>query len=99
MSLAAPTHPVELSAFRRRAGRLVDTVSDIVRHGLHTYAAFQARVDADHPARDNGRDHSVDICLRQVLARDLPPYNAPDIQAQFAAGVVPFRVHLLNRLL
>ena len=56
-------------------------------------------MDADPPARDNGWDHFVDICLRQVLARNLPPYNAPDIQAQFAARVVPFRVHLLNRLL
>ena len=28
-----------------------------------------------------------------------PPFNATDIQAQFAAGMVPFGVHLLNRLL
>ena len=96
MSLPVPTNPAELSAFRRRARRLVDTMSDLVRHGPHTYAAFQARVDADRPARDNGWDHLVDICLRQVLARDPPPYNAPDIQAQFAAGMVSFRVHLLN---
>ena len=73
MSLPAPTDPVELSAFRRRARHLVDTVSDLVRHGPHTYAAFQARVDADRPAKDNGLHHFVDICLRQVLARDPPP--------------------------
>ena len=69
MSLPVPTNPVELSAFRRRARRLVDTVSDLVRHGPHTYAGFQARVDADRPARDNGWDHFVDVCLRQMLAR------------------------------
>ena len=90
---------MELSAFRRPGPRLVDTVSDLIRHGPHTYVAFQARVDADRPARDNGWDHFIDISLRQVLARDPPLYNAPDIQAQFAAGTVPFRVHLLNRLL
>ena len=73
MSLPVPTNPVELSAFRRRARRLVHTVSDLVRHGLHTCAAFQAHVDADRPARDNRWDHFVDICLRQVLARDPPP--------------------------
>ena len=73
MSLAVPTNPVELSAFRRRARRLVDTVSDLVRHGPHTYAAFRACMDANRPARDNGWDHFVDICLRQVLARDPPP--------------------------
>ena len=99
MSLPVPTNPVESSAFRRRARRLVDTVSDLVRHGPHTYAAFQARVDADRLARDNGWDHFVDVCLRQMLARDPHPYNAPDIQAQFAAGTVPFGVHLLNQLL
>ena len=99
MSLPIPTNPVELSAFRRRARRLSDTVSDPVTHRPHTYAAFHSRVDADRPARDNGWDHSVDICLRQGLARDPPPYNAPDIQVQFAAGMVPFGVHLLNRLL
>ena len=99
MSLPVPTNPVELSAFRRRARRLVDTVSDLVRHGPHTYAAFQARVDADRPARDNGWDHFVDVCLRQTLARDPHLYNASDIQAQFVAGTVPFGVHLLNRLL
>ena len=38
-----------------------------------SYAAFQARVDANRPARDNGWDHLVNICLRQVLARDPPP--------------------------
>ena len=70
MSPPVSTNPVELSAFRRRARRLVDTVSDLVTHGPHTYAAFQARVDADRPARDNGWDHFVDICLRQVWARD-----------------------------
>ena len=96
MSLLVPTNPVELSAFWRHARLLVDTVSDLVRHGPHTYAAFQARVDADRPARDNGWDHFVDICLRQLLARDPPPYNAPDIQAQCAAGMVPFGVNLLN---
>ena len=96
MSLPVPTNPVELSAFRRRAWRLVDTVSDLVSHEPHTHAAFQARLDADCPARDNGWDHFVDICLQQVLARDPPPYNAPDIQAQFAAGTVPFEVHLLR---
>ena len=96
MSLPVPTNPVELSAFRRRAWRLVDTVSDLVRHGPHTYAAFQARVDADRPPRDYGWDHFFDICLRKVLANDPPPYNAPDIQAKFAAGMVPFGVHLLN---
>ena len=89
MSLPFPTHPVELSGFRRRARRLVDTVSDLVRHGPHTYAAFQARVDADRPGGDNGWDHFVDICLRPVLARDPPPYNAPDIQAQFATRAYP----------
>ena len=73
MSLPVPTNPLELSALRRRARRLVDTVSDLVRHGPHTYAAFQARVHADRPARDNGSDHFVDVCLRQVLARDPPP--------------------------
>ena len=96
MSLSVPTNPAELPAFRRRARRLVDTVSDLVRHGPHTYAAFQARVDADRPARDNGWDHFVDVCLRQMLARDPLPYNAPDVQAPFAAGTVPFGVHLLN---
>ena len=99
MSLSVPTDPAELPAFRRRARRLVDTVSDLVRHGPHTYAAFQARMDADRPARDNGWDHLFDVCLRQMLARDPHPYNAPDVQAQFAAGTVPFGVHLLNRLL
>ena len=98
MSLPVPTDPVELSGFRRRARRLVDTVSDLIRHGPHTYAAFPARVNADRPAKDNGWDHFIDICLRQVLARDPPSYNAPEIQAQFAAGMVPFGVHLLNRL-
>ena len=67
MSLSVPTNPAELPAFRRRARRLVDTVSDLVRHGPHTYAAFEARVDADRPARDNGWDHFVDVCLRQML--------------------------------
>ena len=81
MSLSVPTNPAELSAFRRRARHVVDTVSYLVRHGPHTYAAFQARVDADRPARDNGWDHFVDVCLRQVLAREPDPYNAPDIQA------------------
>ena len=90
---------MELSAFRRRARRLVDTVSHLIKHGPQTYAAFQARVDADRSARDNAWDHFVDMCLRQVLARDPPLYNAADIQAQFAAGTVPFGVHLLNRLL
>ena len=99
MSLSVPTNPAELPAFRRRARRLVDTVSDLVRYGPHTYAAFQARVDADRPAGDNGWDHFVDVCLRQMLARDPHPYNAPDVQARFAAGTVPFGVHLLNRLL
>ena len=99
MSLSVPTNPAELPAFRRRARRLVDTVSDLVRCGPHTYAAFQARVDADRPARDNGWDHFVDVCLRHMLARDPHPYNAPDVQARFAAGTVPFGVHLLNRLL
>ena len=99
MSLSVPTNPAELSAFRRRARRLVDTVSDLVRHGPHRYAAFQARVDADRPARDNGWDHFVDVCLRQTLARDPHPYNMPDVQARFAAGTVPFGVHLLNRLI
>ena len=99
MSLPVPTYPVELSAFQRHARRLVDTVADIIRHGPHAYVAFQARVDANRPARDNGWDHFIDICLRQVLARDPSLYNAPDIQAQFAAGTVPFGVHLLNRLL
>ena len=68
MSLPVPTNPAELSAFRRRARPLVDTVSDLMRHGPHTYPALQARVDADRPARDNGWDHFVDIRLRQVLA-------------------------------
>ena len=99
MSLSVPTNPAELPAFWRRAGRLLDTVSDLVRYGPHTYAAFQARVDADRPARDNGWDHFVDVCLRQMLARDPHPYNAPDVQARFAAGTVLFGVHLLNRLL
>ena len=72
MSLPVPTNPVELSAFRRHARRLVDTVSDLVRHGPYTYAAFQARVDSDRPARDNGWDHFVDVCLRQLLARNSP---------------------------
>ena len=98
MSLPVPTNPVELLDFRRRARRLVDVVSDLVRHGPHRYAAFQARVYADRPARDNGWDHFVDVCLQQMLARDPHPYNAPDIQVQFAAGTVPFGVHLLNRL-
>ena len=99
MSLSVPTNPAELPAFRRRARRLVDTVSDLVRYGPHTYAAFQARVDADRPARENGWDHFVDVCLQQMLARDPHPYNVPDVQARFAAGTVPFGVHLLNRLL
>ena len=99
MSLSVPTNPAELPAFRRRARRLVDTVSDLVRHGPHTYAAFQVRVEANRPARDNEWDHFVDVCLRQMLARDPHPYNAPDVQARFAAGTVPFGVHLLDRLL
>ena len=99
MSLSFPTNPAELAAFWPRARRLVDTVSDLVRFGPHTYAAFQARVDADRPARDNGWDHFVDVWLQQMLARDPHPYNAPDVQARFAAGTVPFGVHLLNRLL
>ena len=98
MSLSVPTNPAELPAFRRRARRLVHTVSDLVRSWPHTYAAFQARVDADCPARDNGWDHFVDVWLRQMLARDPHPHNAPDVQARFAAGTVPFGVHLLNRL-
>ena len=73
MSLPLPTNPAELSALRRRARRLVVTVSDLIRHGQHTCAAFQARVDADLPARDNGWDHFVDLCLRQVLAATPPP--------------------------
>ena len=40
MSLPVPTNPVELSAFWRRARRLVDRVSDLVRHGPHTDAGF-----------------------------------------------------------
>ena len=46
MSLPLPTNPVELSALRRRARRLVDTVSDLIRHGQHSYAAFRARAEA-----------------------------------------------------
>ena len=99
MSLSVLSNTAELPAFRRRVRRLVDTVSDLVRHGPHTYAAFQARVDSDRPARDNRWDHFVDVCLWQVLARDPHPYNAPDIQARFAAGTVPFGVHLLHQLL
>ena len=72
---------------------------NLVRYGPHTYAAFQARVDADRPARDNRWDHFVDVCLQQMLARDPHPYNAPDVQARFAAASVLFGVHLLNRLL
>ena len=90
MSLPVLTNPLEMSAFQRRAQRLVDTVSDLMRQGPHRYAAFQARVDANRAASDNGWDHSVDIFLRQVLARDHPLYNAPAIQVQFAAGTVPF---------
>ena len=56
-------------------------------------------MDAHRPARDNGWDHFVDVCLRQMLARDPHLYNAPDVQARFAAGTVPFGAHLLNRLL
>ena len=99
MLLSVPNNAAELPAFQRRARRLLDTMSDLVRQGPHTYAAFQARVDADRPARDNGWDHFVDVCLRQMLARDPHPYNAPDVQARFAAGTVLFGVHLLNRLL
>ena len=62
-----PTNPVDLSTLRRPARRLVDAVFAITRHGQHGYAAFWARVDADHPARDNGWDHFVDLCLRRVL--------------------------------
>ena len=40
---------------------------------------------------------------RRLLAADVGPrshlYNAPDVQARFAAGTVPFGLHLLNRLL
>ena len=99
MLLSVPTNREQLPAFWRCARRLVDKVSDLVRHRPHTYAAFQARVDADRLARDNGLDHFVDVCLRQMLARDPHPYNAPDVQARFAAGIMPFGVHLLNRLL
>ena len=99
MSLSVPTNPAELPAFRRRARRLEDTVSDLVRYGPHTYAAFQARVDADRLARDNGWDHFVHVCFRQMLARNPHAYNAPHVQARFAAGTVPFGVHLLNQLL
>ena len=98
MSLPVPTNPTEFSALRRRARRLVDTMSDLITHGQHTYAAFQARVDADRPAKDNGWDHFVDLYLWQVLVPP-PPFNAPDILAQLAAGTAPFGVHLLNRLL
>ena len=34
-----------------------------------------------------------------MLARDPHPYNVPGVRARFAAGTVPFGVHLLNRLL
>ena len=73
MWLPVPTNPVELSALRRRARRLVDTVSDLIRHGPHISAPFQARMDAGRPDRDNGWDHFVYLCLRQVLARDPSP--------------------------
>ena len=42
----------------------VDTVSNLIRHGRHTYAVFWARVNADRPARDNRWDHFVNLCLR-----------------------------------
>ena len=64
MSRPVPTNPADVSALRRRACRPVDTVSYLITHGQHSYAAFQARVKADRPARDNGWNHFVDLYLR-----------------------------------
>ena len=94
-----PTNPTGLSALRRGARHLVDAVSNLIKHRRNLYAAFRARMEADRPARDNGWDHFIDLCLRRVLVNDTPPLNAPDVQVQFAAGAVPFGVHILLQLL
>ena len=97
-----PTNPTELSALHRRARRLVDAVSDLITHGQHSYASFQARVEADRPAKDNREDRFVNLYLWRVLVNDPPPcprFNGCDVQVQFATGAVPFRVYILNRLL
>ena len=39
-SLPAPTNPAELLALRRRARRVLDTVSDLIRPWQHSYAPF-----------------------------------------------------------
>ena len=56
-----PTDPTELSALQQRARRLLGTVSDLIKHGQHSYVAFEARVHDDRPASDDGRDHFLDL--------------------------------------
>ena len=98
MPLPVQTDPVELSTLRRRARCLVDTLSDLITHGQHTYAAFRAR-----GRRSSGQGQRVGplrgpLPAAGVGPRPPPPFNAPDIQAAFAAVTAPFGVHLLNRL-
>ena len=93
------TAPTELTALWLRAHHVVDAMSIFMRRGPHSYVAFKARVDADRPAKDSGRDDFVDLCLRRVLVNDPPQLDAPHVQAHFAAGAAPFRVAILHRLL
>ena len=72
---------------------------DHIGHRQHTYAAFQACLDAGRRAWDNGWDRFVSLYLRRVLVNDPPPLNAPGMQVLFAAGAVPFGVGILHRLL
>ena len=96
-----PTNPTELSPLWRRARHLVDALSNFIRHGQQSYAAFEARVEANHPSKDNGWDHLVGLGLRRVLINDPPPspLNPRDVHVQFVAGAVRFGVHILHRLL
>ena len=63
----------------------------------HSRCAWTPNV---RPRITAGTNRSMSACGRCWPATPPPPpYNAPDIQAQFAAGRVPFGVHLHNRLL
>ena len=92
-----PTHPVELSTLKKMAHRLVDTVSNLTRHGQFSHTEFRARVDVDRPARDNKWDDFVDITLRRLLADDSLLMSAPNVQQLFAAGKVLFGDAILRR--
>ena len=44
-----PTNPAELSPLRWRARRLVDMVSNLIRHGQHSYASFYPGYMLENP--------------------------------------------------